>query len=71
MVKVVPSPGRLSTLSRPPMAAISERASNAPIPKPPALVDANGWNSRLRTKSPSMPHALVGDRDRDASLGCR
>ena len=42
------------------MAAISERASNAPMPKPPGLVEANGWNSRLRMKSPSMPDALVG-----------
>ena len=58
MVKVVPLPGRLSTLSRPPIAAISERASNAPMPKPPGLVEANGWNRRLRTKSPSMPTPL-------------
>ena len=40
------------------MAATSERASNAPMPKPPALVEANGWNRRLRTKSPSMPTPL-------------
>ena len=55
MVNVVPSPGRLSTLSRPPIAAISERASNEPMPKPSGLVDAKGWNRRLRMKSPSMP----------------
>src|SRR5689334_12025726 len=58
MVKVVPWPGRLSTPRRPPIAVISERASNAPIPKPPALVEANGWNSRLRMKSPSIPTPL-------------
>src|SRR6185369_4972394 len=43
MVKVVPRPGRLSTSSRPPMAMISARASNAPTPNPPDLVEANGW----------------------------
>src|SRR5690348_5494828 len=58
MVKVVPWPGRLSTPRRPPMAAISERASNAPIPNPPDLVEANGWNRRLRMKSPSIPTPL-------------
>src|SRR5690242_5770391 len=58
MVKVVPWPGRLSTASRPPIAVISERASNAPMPKPPGLVEANGWNRRLRMKSPSMPTPL-------------
>src|SRR5438067_8357313 len=41
-VKVVPLPGRLSTLIRPPIATISERASNAPMPKPPGLVESNG-----------------------------
>src|SRR6185437_15266449 len=40
MVKVVPWPGRLSTLICPPIATISDRASNAPIPKPPDLVEA-------------------------------
>ena len=40
------------------MAPISDRASNAPMPKPPGLLEANGWNSRLRTKSPSMPTPL-------------
>ena len=58
MVKLVPSPGRLSTSSRPPIAVISERASNAPMPKPPGLVEAKGWNRRLRTKSASMPTPL-------------
>src|SRR5205823_7752948 len=58
MVKVVPWPGRLSTLMRPPIAVISERASNVPMPKPPDLVETNGWNSRLRMKSPSMPTPL-------------
>ena len=58
MVKVVPCPGRLSTLIRPSIAVISERASNAPMPKPPGLVEANGWNRRLRMKSPSMPMPL-------------
>ena len=58
MVKVVPWPGRLSTLMRPPMAEISERASNVPMPKPPDLVETNGWNNRLRMKSPSMPTPL-------------
>ena len=37
------------------MAATSARASNAPTPKPPSLVEAKGWNRRLRTKSASMP----------------
>ncbi len=55
MVKVVPWPGWLSTPSRPPMAAISERASNAPMPKPPGLVEEKGWNRRLRRKSESIP----------------
>src|SRR5213075_1243347 len=58
IVKVVPWPGRLSTLSCPPIAATSERASNEPIPKPSLLVDTNGWNRRLRMKSPSMPQPL-------------
>src|SRR6185369_5617823 len=58
MVKVVPRPRRLSTLIRPPIALIRERASNAPIPNPPALLDEKGWNKRLRTKSPSMPTPL-------------
>src|SRR3954454_11207378 len=58
MVKVVPCPGRLSTLIRPPMAVISERASKAPMPNPPDLVDAKGWNRRLRMKSPSIPTPL-------------
>ena len=40
------------------MAATSERASNAPMPKPPCLVEANGWNRRLRMKSPSIPPPL-------------
>src|SRR3954454_23435474 len=44
MVKVVPLPGWLSTPSRPPIAAMSARASNAPMPKPPGLLDEKGWN---------------------------
>src|SRR6478735_1531559 len=58
MVKVVPLPGLLSTPSRPPMAATTDRASNAPIPKPLGFVEAKGWNSRLRTKSESIPTPL-------------
>ena len=65
MMKRLPWPGRLSTVRRPPIAAISDRASNAPTPKPPALVEANGWNRRLRTKSASIPQPLsmiaIGD----------
>ena len=53
--------GRLSTVRRPPIAAISERASKAPMPKPPALVETKGWNRRLRMKSASMPAAAVDD----------
>src|SRR5437868_271404 len=34
IVKVVPRPRRLSTLRRPPIAVMSERASKAPMPKP-------------------------------------
>ena len=40
------------------MAAISDRASNEPMPKPSGLVDAKGWKRRLRTKSPSIPQPL-------------
>src|SRR5690349_995974 len=58
IVKVVPLPGLLSTLSRPPIAAISDRASNAPIPNPPGLLDEKGWNRRLRMKSESIPTPL-------------
>ena len=58
MVKMVPAPGGLSTLSRPPIAATNERASKEPMPKPSALVETKGWNRRLRTKSPSMPQPL-------------
>src|SRR3954447_23402028 len=42
MVKVVPWPGRLSTPIVPPIAVISDRASNAPIPKPPGLLETKG-----------------------------
>ena len=58
MVNVVPLPGLLSTPSWPPMAAISERASNAPMPKPSGLDEEKGWNRRLRRKSESMPTPL-------------
>ena len=40
------------------MAATSERASKAPMPKPPGLLEAKGWNRRLRRKSKSMPTPL-------------
>ena len=45
IINRVPCPGSLSTVSRPPIAEIIARASNAPMPKPPSLVEANGRNS--------------------------
>jgi len=58
MRKRLPWPGRLSTVRRPFIAVISDLASNAPTPKPPFLVEANGWNRRLRMKSASIPQPL-------------
>src|SRR4030095_1427267 len=58
MENSVPAPGAESTINRPPIAAISDRASKEPIPKPSGWVDAKGWNRRLRTNSPSMPQPL-------------
>ena len=55
MVNWLPSPGLLSTVSRPPMAEMMLLASKAPTPKPPFLVEAKGWNRRVRTNSASMP----------------
>ncbi len=54
-VKRLPSPARLSTSIRPPIAAIRLRASKAPTPKPLSLVEAKGWNRRVRMKSADMP----------------
>ena len=63
MVKVVPWPGRLSTLSRPPIAAISERASNAPIPKPPGLGRGEGLEQAVADEVAVHAGAVIGDRD--------
>src|SRR3546814_2129521 len=46
--KRVPSPSRLATLTSPPIAAVSWRASNAPIPNPPGLDETNGRNKTGR-----------------------
>ncbi len=43
--KRVPSPSRLVTETLPPIASASCRASNAPIPNPPALDETNGLNN--------------------------
>ena len=58
IVKRVPSPSRLSTSSRPPIAVTKARASKAPMPKPPSLVEAKGWNRRVRMNSADMPTPL-------------
>ena len=54
---------------RPPIASISARASCAPMPKPPSLVDTKGWNRRVRTKSAVMPQPW--SRDLDHRLAAR
>jgi hypothetical protein len=53
MRKRVPRSSRDSTSSRPPIARISSRASNAPMPKPPGFDEWNGLNSRVRMNSGS------------------
>ena len=51
-VKRVPSPGRLSTAIRPPMARTRLRASKAPMPKPPCLVEAKGAKPKSFQRAP-------------------
>src|SRR3569623_3231847 len=53
--KWVPSPSRLVTTTWPPIASTSWRASKAPMPKPPDLVDTNGLTSWSRRKAGDMP----------------
>src|SRR3546814_20400780 len=45
-VKRLPSPSRLSTSIRPFMAAARARASNAPMPKPPSLLETQRSEER-------------------------
>src|SRR3546814_2343935 len=54
-VKRLPSPSRLSTPIRPFIAAARARASNAPMPKPPSLLQTKTLKSWLRMNSALMP----------------